>query len=66
MLTREEWPIRGFRPGRCGLPEEDSEEDQMLRMANVEIYAERASAGLPIFMDAIDSAIGGDKAASAT
>ncbi|MDY7009712.1 MAG: hypothetical protein SVV80_03035 [Planctomycetota bacterium] len=66
MLVREEWPIRGFRPGRYGLPEEETEEDQILRMANVEIYAERVRAGLPIFRDAGDSAVGGDKAASAT
>ncbi len=64
MLVREEWPIRGCRPGRCGLPEEDSEEDQIIRMANVEIYAKRARARLPIFRDVGNSAIGGDNRTS--
>ncbi len=49
MLVREEWPVRGYRPGRYGLPEEDSEEDLKIRMANVEIYAKRVRAGLPVF-----------------
>jgi len=46
------------------LPEEDSEEAQIVRMANVEIYAQRAKARLPIFRDAGDSG-GGDNLASA-
>ena len=65
MFVREEWPIRGCRPGRYGLPEEDSEETQIIRMANVEIYAKRAEARLPIFRDVRDSAIGGDNRSSA-
>ncbi len=65
MLVREEWPIRGCRPGRYGLPEEDSEEAHIIRMANVEIYAKRAKAKLPIFRDVRDSAIRGDNRASA-
>ena len=49
MLVREEWPIRGYRPGRYGPPEEDSEQADIMRMVNVEIYAKRVRAGLPIF-----------------
>ena len=49
MLVREEWPIRGYRPGRYGLPEEEDDQAQVTRMANVEIYAKRVKAGLPIF-----------------
>ncbi len=66
MLVREEWPIRGCRPGRCGVPEEGVEEAQSVRMANVEIYAKRAKAGLPIFRDAGGSppALSGGKSGS--
>ena len=63
MLVREEWPIRGYRPGRYGLSREDSEEDEHIRMTNVEIYAKRVRAGLPVFRrDARNSpAVGADK-----
>ena len=44
-------PIRGCRPSRRGLAEEDSDEAELVRLANIELYAKRASAGLPIFDD---------------
>ena len=67
MLVREEWAIRGCRPGRYGLREEGGEEAQSVRLANVEIYAKRAKAGLPIFKDASGSpsALSGGKSGSA-
>ena len=44
-------PIRGDRPSRYGLPDEDCEEAEIIRLSNLEVYASRASAGLPIFED---------------
>lgn len=49
VFAREDISLRGYRPGRYGLPEEASEEAQITRMANIEIYARRVRAGLPIF-----------------
>ena len=54
MFVREDMSLRGYRPGRYGLPEEASEEAQIHRLANVEIYARRVRAGLPIFRNAKD------------
>ena len=48
--------IRGCRPSRYGLPEEDNDRSQAVRLANLEVYAERASAGQPIFEDLRDAA----------
>jgi len=44
-------PVRGCRPSRRGLDEEPCEEAELVRLANIEVYARRASAGLPIFED---------------
>jgi hypothetical protein len=44
-------PIRGYRPSVFGLPEDECEEAEIIRLANLELYARRASAGLPIFDD---------------
>lgn len=45
-------PIRGYRPSRYGSPEDDEGEGaQEARLANVEVYAKRASEGLPIFKE---------------
>ena len=44
-------PIRGYRPSRFGLPEEECEEAETVRLSNVDTYARRVSAGLPIFED---------------
>ena len=44
-------PIRGYRPSRYGCPDEEDELTELARLANVEAYAKRASAGLPIFQD---------------
>jgi len=44
-------PVRGYRPSRYGLPQEESEEAEAIRLSNLETYAQRASLGLPIFGD---------------
>lgn len=49
MPTEGGRPIRGYRPSAFGLPEEESDEAEVVRLANLEVYAKRASAGLPIF-----------------
>ena len=48
-------PVRGYRPSRYGLVEEESEEAELVRLARIELYAKRARAGLPIFEDRRDS-----------
>jgi len=47
--------IRGYRPSRYGQPDEDNDRAQAVRLANLEVYAERASAGQPIFEDLGDA-----------
>jgi len=47
--------IRGCRPSRYGQPEEDTDRAQAVRQANLEVYAQRASAGQPIFEDLGDA-----------
>lgn len=44
-------PVRGYRPSRFGLFDEECEEAEVIRLSNLEVYARRASAGLPIFED---------------
>ena len=46
-------PVRGYRPSRYGLTEDDCDEAELVRLANIQLYAERVSAGLPIFEDNI-------------
>ena len=41
--------VRGYRPSRFGLPDEQNLEAEEVRSANLELYSKRASAGLPIF-----------------
>jgi len=48
--------VRGCRPSRRGAVDEDCEEAELVRLANIEVYARRASAGLPIFDDRGDPA----------
>lgn len=50
MLSQPGRPVRGYRPGRYGL-DEDEGEDQRMRLVNLELYSRRAQAGLPIFED---------------
>ena len=52
MSAKDGKPVRGYRPGRCGMSEEEDDRAQIVRLANVEIYAKRARAGLPIFRGA--------------
>ena len=52
MSTDGGHAIRGSRPSRYGLPEEASEEAEVIRLANIEQYTRRAQAGLPIFDEA--------------
>ena len=47
--------IRGGRPGRYGASEDECDEAEVVRLANVELYARRVSAGLPIFEEPADS-----------
>jgi hypothetical protein len=49
-------PVRGFRPSHYGLEEEPCEEAELVRLANIETYTKRASAGLPIFEDSAELA----------
>jgi len=42
-------PIRGFRPGTYGTSDQECDEAEVVRLANVEVYARRVSAGLPLF-----------------
>ena len=44
-------PVRGCRPSYRGSNDEPCEEAELVRLANIEQYAKRASAGLPIFED---------------
>jgi hypothetical protein len=48
MLSQPGRPVRGYRPGRYGLDDNEGE-DQQVRLANLELYSQRAQAGLPIF-----------------
>jgi hypothetical protein len=47
-------PIRGCRPGKYSIPEEECDEAEVVRLANVEAYARRVRAGLPIFEEPAD------------
>ena len=55
MLRDGGRPIRGGRPGRHGASEEECDEAEVVRLANVELYARRVSAGLPIFEEPADA-----------
>lgn len=48
MLMQPGRPVRGYRPGRYGSDEAEDEDDR-IRLANIELYSRRAQAGLPIF-----------------
>ena len=48
MFAEVGQPMRGYRPSRFGLIDEDHAADDV-RLANLEVYAKRASEGLPIF-----------------
>ena len=42
--------IRGYRPGRYGLPSlEEVETERLLKLAKIMWYAQRVGAGLPVF-----------------
>jgi hypothetical protein len=43
--------IRAFRPSHYGQADEYVEEVQLEKLANLEVYAHRAEAGLPLFED---------------
>ncbi len=51
MSAQERGCIRSFRPGRFGLSSEEAPETIRIRAANVEAYAKRVRAGLPIFAE---------------
>ncbi len=60
------WPIRGGRPGRYGSSDDECDEAEVVRLANVELYARRVSVGLPIFeeptIDPMGRLVGGGSA----
>ena len=58
MLRDGGRPIRGGRPGRYGASEDECDEAEVVRLANVELYARRVSAGLPIFEEPADAVVG--------
>jgi hypothetical protein len=41
--------MRAFRPSRFAPVDEYEEEHQLAKDANVEVYAKRAAAGMPLF-----------------
>jgi len=43
--------IRGSRPSRYGSVDGENDEAELVRLANIELYAKRARAGQPIFED---------------
>jgi len=47
--------IRGRRPGWYGMSDDECDEAEVVRLANVEAYARRVRAGLPVFEDSGDS-----------
>ena len=51
VSIREEGFFRGYRPGMFSVPDEEDEQAEVVRLANVEIYAKRVRAGLPIFRE---------------
>ena len=55
MLRDGGRPIRGGRPGRHGASDDECDEAEVVRLANVELYARRVSAGLPIFEEPADA-----------
>jgi len=53
MSSKKVWSLRGYRPSRYAVPDEEEQERgaQMVRLSNVEFYAKRARKGLPLFRD---------------
>ena len=49
MSAQERDSVRGYRPSRFGLPNDDAPETIRIRAANVKAYARRVRARLPIF-----------------
>ena len=47
-------PVRAYRPSLFGMPEQDNEDAEIIRLANLELYAKRARAGQPVFGEADD------------
>ena len=50
MSAREELFVRGYRPGSYGLPSlEELQTERILKRGNIQRYAKRAKARLPLF-----------------
>ena len=47
-------PVRAYRPSSYGTAERNSEEAEMMRLANLELYTQRVSAGKPIFEEVVE------------
>lgn len=43
--------VRAYRPSQLAVVEQDNEEAEVIRLANLEIYAKRVLAGQPLFED---------------
>ncbi len=41
--------VRAYRPSRFGTIEQNNEDAEMIRLANLKLYANRVNAGRPIF-----------------
>jgi hypothetical protein len=48
-MPAEGRPIKAYRPSHYGGPDNENEEAEIVRLANLELYTRRASQGLPIF-----------------
>ena len=47
-------PVRAYRPSLYGMPDQDNEDAEIIRLANLELYAKRARAGQPVFGESDD------------
>ena len=45
--------VRGYRPSQVAPLDEENDEREVVRLANLERYISRAQAGLPIFDDPV-------------
>lgn len=47
-------PVRAYRPSLFGMPEQENEEAETVRLANLKLYARRVSNGQPVFEEKED------------
>ncbi len=53
MSGRKVWSLRGYRPSQFSVPDEEEQQAhaEIVRLANVKLYAKRARKGLPLFRE---------------